>query len=105
MFNIPNLMFRTFRMDKKEVIELAKREVAETFGKSPTAVRLEEIDLSDSSYWNITVSFVQQANQETDAMGGLYAVAAALNANGRTYKVVKIRRANAEIVSIKNAPK
>ncbi|MDO3663412.1 hypothetical protein [Acinetobacter higginsii] len=92
-------------MEKKEAIAIAKQEVADTFEKPVSAIRLEEIDLSDVSYWNITVSFVQKGNEETDALGGLYAVAAALNANGRTYKIVKVRKANGEVISIKNAPK
>lgn len=98
-------MHRFFTMNKKEAIEIAIKEVAETFEKPASSIRLEEIDLDDISYWNITVSFIQKGNNETDAIGGLYAVAAALNSNGRTFKVVKIRKANGELVSIKNAPK
>ncbi|MDC4980788.1 hypothetical protein OHW06_17665, partial [Acinetobacter baumannii] len=83
-------------MDVHDAINLAQETVATLFNKNTSSIRLEEVDMEDSSVFKITMSFIQKGNTETDNANGLLAIAAAMNANSRTYKIVKIRKSNGE---------
>ncbi|HFG6919722.1 hypothetical protein ACJOWW_13065 [Acinetobacter baumannii] len=89
-------------MDVHDAINLAQETVATLFNKNTSSIRLEEVDMEDSSVFKITMSFIQKGNTETDNANGLLAIAAAMNANSRTYKIVKIRKSNGEVLSVKN---
>ncbi|MDH2651188.1 hypothetical protein [Acinetobacter baumannii] len=89
-------------MDVHDAINLAQETVATLFNKNTSSIRLEEVDMEDSSIFKITMSFIQKGNTETDNANGLLAIAAAMNANSRTYKIVKIRKSNGEVLSVKN---
>jgi hypothetical protein len=89
-------------MDVHDAITLAQETVATLFNKNTSSIRLEEVDMEDSSVFKITMSFIQKGNTETDNANGLMAIAAAMNANSRTYKIVKIRKSNGEVLSVKN---
>lgn len=91
-------------MDVHDAITLAQSTLASLFNKEASLIRLEEVDMEDSSIFKITMSFTQRGNTETDNSNGLLAIAAAMNANSRTYKTVKIRKSNGEVLSIKNVP-
>lgn len=89
-------------MDVHDAIILAQETLANYFNKDASLIRLEEVDMEDSSVFKITMSFTQKGNTETDNANGLMAIAAAMNANSRTYKIVKIRKSNGEVLSVKN---
>jgi len=89
-------------VEVKEAVQKAKVELLELFADEAMAstVRLEEVVLSDSSDWMITLSYLRSHTLDAGS-GGLAAVAASLAAPRRVYKIVQMRKSTGEIVSIK----
>lgn len=99
------LMFRKslleiIAMELKEAVEAAKQQLIVIFDiEDKNSVRLEEVELNDHSNWVITLSYMQKS--DPNASTGLMAIAAAINANTRTYKVVTINKQSGGVESIK----
>ncbi|MFW2042298.1 hypothetical protein ACG94V_12930 [Acinetobacter sp. ULE_I001] len=100
MLNIFNSIFQKEVMEAKESIKLAKLFLRDIFeDENPIDIRLEEIELDDYDKWIITLSYYKEPNGQGPV--GLMAIASAINANNREYKVVTIDKSSGEVESIK----
>jgi len=89
-------------VEVKQAVQKAKVELLELFAEEAMAstVRLEEVALSDSNSWMVTLSYLR--NPTFDAVsGGLAAVAASFAQSKRVYKIVQIDKSTGEVASIK----
>lgn len=88
-------------MDVKEAVSAAKRYLADVFSGEPIAdLGLEEIEFDPASEtWNITLGF-SRSWVSTDSF--LLSKPRKPDAEGRTYKVVKIADADGKVVAVKN---
>jgi hypothetical protein len=86
-------------MDVKEAVKRAKTYVAELFSEEGlTNLGLEEIEHDDQAgTWDVTVGFSRPWNTTRNALTALTGEAAAR----RTYRVVKVRDVDGEILSVK----
>jgi hypothetical protein len=86
-------------MNVKEAIKLAKEYVADVFGdENLYNLGLEEVEFDESDQtWKVTVGFSRPWNTVRNALTALAGEPAAR----RTYKVVRIRDSDREVVSVK----
>jgi len=85
-------------MDVKEAVKRAKNYVAEIFeDEGLSNLGLEEIEHDDQSgTWNVTLGFSRPWNTTRNALTALTGDLAAR----RTYKVVRVRDVDGEILSV-----
>ena len=85
-------------MDVKEAVKRAKDYVAEIFDEEGLSnLGLEEIEHDDhAGTWNVTLGFSRPWNTTRNALTALTGDTAAR----RTYKVVRVRDADGEILSV-----
>lgn len=90
-------------MELQEAIETAKEKLLTLFAAdNPKSIRLEEVEMDDFTHWIITLSYLRQADPTNDPkMGGIMAIAAALNTQTRIYKTVVINKDTGHVDSIK----
>lgn len=91
-------------MDIQAAIEKAQHEVTQLFASdNPKSMRLEEVDMGHHSNWIITLSYLRQSDPDNNpgTVGGLMAIAAALNSQTRIYKTVVLEKSSGNIESIK----
>ena len=86
-------------MDVKEAVKRAKTYVAELFSEEGlTNLGLEEIEYDDQAgTWDVTLGFSRPWNTTRSALTALTGEAAAR----RTYRVVKVRGSDGEVLSVK----
>lgn len=86
-------------MNAKEAIQVAKTGLLDMFeDEDPQDIRLEEIEQNNIGNWVITLSYFQKPSSRDNS--GLMAIAAAINVNNRTYKLVTVNTMG-EVESIK----
>ena len=78
----------------KETLEHIKGQFVDLFGSDIKDIRLEEIDESNNSEYNITLSFLIPNKGISSALGDIYPYI-------RQYKNVVIDKNNGSIISIK----
>ena len=96
-------------MQVKDAVETAKNYVLELFGADGLAgLRLEEVERGDDGVWNVTVGFArpmalaEDGAATTAAQRMLPDLPAAFRPLGpRTYRVVRVRDGDGEVLSVK----
>ena len=104
LFNTLTFSLRKNFMELQEAIETAKETLRTLFvSDNPKSIRLEEAEMDDHTHWIITLSYLRQADptNDTRSIGGIMAIAAALNTQSRVYKTVIINKNSGKIESIK----
>lgn len=87
-------------MNVPDVVRLAKRYVIELFeDENPLNVGLEEIEFDDTKQeWDVTIGFSRPWNVSRNALSAL---TGDQQTAGRSYKIVRIRDADGEMVGLK----
>lgn len=87
-------------MNVPEVVRLAKRYVVELFEEeNPLNVGLEEIEFDDrKKEWDVTIGFSRPWNVNRNVLATLQVEPAA---PGRSYKVVRIRDSDGQLIGLK----
>jgi hypothetical protein len=103
LFNTLTFSLRKNFMELQDAIETAKEKLLTLFAAdNPKSIRLEEVEMDDFTHWIITLSYLRQADPTNDIkMGGIMAIAAALNTQTRIYKTVVINKDTGHVDSIK----
>ena len=85
-------------MDVKEAAKLAKEYVADLFkDEGISNVGLEEIELRDGRFWEVTVGFSRPCDQ-----GGLATITLGQKGLRRSFKVIRIDNQTRTVTSVKD---
>lgn len=89
-------------MQVNEAVEKAKQALKEVFAEeNPSMIRLEEVVLSSSQSWLITLSYFRSLTDASAESSGLTAFVAAVNQAKRVYKIIEVKKSTGEVISIK----